>query len=85
MNSMSARFEMKDVSNMTHYLGMKVIFEDNGIHLNQQGFIHDFITSFGMETAHPHTTSLDSEFKVDDQPDPDIITHEYQHGTGKLQ
>ena len=76
---------MKDVSNMTHYLGMEVNFEDNGIHLNQREFIHDFITSFGMETAHPHTTPLDSGFKVDDQPDPDIITREYQCDTGKLQ
>ena len=57
---------MKDVSNMIHYLGMEVNFEDNDIHLNQQEFIHNFITSFGMETAHPHTTSLDSGFKVDD-------------------
>ena len=72
MNTMSARFEMKDVSDMKFYLGMEVSFLLKGIQLNQPNYTQQFINSFGMENAHPHRTPLDSGLQIDDEPDSNI-------------
>ena len=85
MDTMSARFEMKDVSDKRFYLGMEVDYLPNGIRLSQPEYIQQFINSFGMENAHAHRTPLDSGLKIDDEPDSSINTREYQRGTGCLQ
>lgn len=85
MDSLAARFEMKDVSDMKFYLVMEITFEPNGIQLNQPTYVHQLIDSFGLENAHPMRTSLDPSLKIDDAPSSAINTREYQRGTGSLQ
>lgn len=83
--ALASEWEVKDVSDMTHYLGMEVKSKDGCIYLNQCEYIKELIKSFGLEKAHPQPTPLPTGLMVDDLPDSTIITREYQRGTGKLQ
>ncbi|ODM17047.1 hypothetical protein SI65_05760 [Aspergillus cristatus] len=84
-NALANEWEVKDVSDMTHYLGMEVKSEDGCIYLNQREYIKELIKSFGLEKSHPQPTPLPTGLMVDDLPNSTIITREYQRGTGKLQ
>ena len=84
-DALAREWEIKDVSNMTYYLGMEVEFTNGHINLLQREFIKDFVQSFGLDNANSQTTPLPQGFEVDDEPDGSIITREYQRGTGKLQ
>ncbi|EYE90211.1 uncharacterized protein EURHEDRAFT_511146 [Aspergillus ruber CBS 135680] len=84
-NALAKEWEIKDVSDMTYYLGMEVEFKNGCIHLNQREYIKDLVQSFGLENSHPQTTPLPSGLVIDDLPDDSVIIHEYQRGTGKLQ
>lgn len=84
-NALAKEWEIKDVSDMTYYLGMEVELKDGCIHLNQREYIKDLVQSFGLENAHSQTTPLPSGLVIDDLPDDTIIIREYQRGTGKLQ
>lgn len=82
---LAKEWEIKDVSDMTYYLGMEVEFVNGHINLLQREFIKDLVQSFGLDNANHQTTPLPQGFEVDDEPDRSIITREYQRGTGKLQ
>lgn len=85
VDALSARFEIKDMGRMKHYLGMDVDMRPDGIFLGQEAYTNKFINSFGMELSHAHKTPLDSGFQVDDEPDSTLSVREYQRGTGCLQ
>lgn len=85
IDTISSRFEIKDMGQVRHYLGMDVDIRPDGIFLGQETYTQEFIESFGMEAAHAHRTPLDSGLNIDDEPDPTIHIREYQRGTGCLQ
>lgn len=85
IDALSSRFELKDMGQIKHYLGMDVQIRPDGIFLGQEAYTIEFIQSFGMEAAHAHKTPLDSGLIIDDEPDVEINTREYQRGTGCLQ
>lgn len=68
-----------------HYLGMDVRIQPDGIFPGQGTYAEELIRSFGMEAAHTHKTPLDSGLVIDDEPDEETNTREYQRGTGCLQ
>ena len=82
---LATRFEIKDMGEMRHYLGMDVNIHPDGIFLGQSTYIDELINSFGMETAHTHKTPLDSGLVIDDEPDEHVNKTEYQRGVGSLQ
>ena len=78
-------FEIKDMGQMRHYLGMNVDMHPDGIFLGQSTYVDELINSFGMEAAHTHKSPLDSGLAIDDEPDEHINKTEYQRGVGSLQ
>ena len=82
---LATRFEIKDMGEMRHYLGMDVNIHPDGIFLGQSTYVDELINSFGMATAHTHKTPLDSGLVIDDEPDEHVNKTEYQRGVGSLQ
>ena len=82
---LATRFEIKDMGQMRHYLGMNVDMHPDGIFLGQSTYVDELINSFGMEAAHTHKSPLDSGLAIDDEPDEHINKTEYQRGVGSLQ
>jgi len=83
-DNLTKEWEIKDVSDMTYYLGMEVKSEDGCVYLNQQ--IHQGTHPIIWPRERSSTThTLPTGLIIDDLPDSAIITHEYQRGTGKLQ
>ena len=78
-------FEIKDMGQIHHYLGMNVDMHPDGIFLGQSTYVDELINSFGMEAAHTHKSPLDSGLAIDDEPDEHINKTEYQRGVGSLQ
>lgn len=85
IDALSSRFELKDMGQIKHYLGMDVRIQPDGIFPGQGTYAEELIRSFGMEAAHTHKTPLDSGLVIDDEPDEETNTREYQRGTGCLQ
>ena len=82
---LAARFEIKDLGQMSHFLGMEVSIRPDGIFLGQTTYIDELVNSFGMETALTHKTPLDSGLVIDDEPNEHVNKTEYQRGSGCLQ
>ena len=82
---LATRFEIKDMGEIHHYLGMDVNMRPDGIFLGQSTYVDELINSFRMETAHTHKTPLDSGLVIDDKPDEHVNKTEYQRGVGSLQ
>ena len=78
-------FEIKDMGQMHHYLGMNVDMHLDGIFLGQSTYVDELINSFRMEAAHTHKSPLDSGLAIDNKPDEHINKTEYQRGVGSLQ
>ena len=68
------------------YLGRDVKRDrEKGIlRLTQSAYADELVTSFGLADAHPVKTPMDPGLVMDDSPDPNIKTKEYQRGVGSL-
>ncbi len=60
-------FEIKDVGNSDHYLGMKINQTEEGIKLSQSLYVKELLRDFEMEGCNPVQTPMDSGFngKID--------------------
>ena len=56
---LSNEFEMKDLGELKHFLGMRITrTPDGGISIDQNGYIHQILERFGMEASKPMSTPL---------------------------
>ena len=78
-------FEIKDMGQMHHYLGIDVNIGLDGVFLSQSTYTDELVNSFGMEATHTHKTPLDSGLVIDNKPDEHVNKTEYQRGVGSLQ
>ena len=49
ISTLSQRFELKDMGQISHYLGTDVEFRDNGIRVHQTQYAQEVVQSFGQE------------------------------------
>lgn len=60
----SARFEMKDLGELSHFLGVEVKSMKDGIFLTQGGYAKKLVDKFGMKTSKKCSTPLDINTKI---------------------
>ena len=84
MDTLSAKFDIKEVSSSAKYLGTTISHSETSTSLSQAEYAEDLVASFGQANAHPVGIPMDPGLLIDNAPDPQINTTEYQHGTGAL-
>jgi hypothetical protein len=60
---------MKDLGQLTHFLGMRVTRKDGDISINQSTYINDILTRFGMEDSKAVSTPLATGTKLTNMED----------------
>jgi hypothetical protein len=56
---LSREFEMKDLGELQHFLGMRISRHPNGsISIDQNGYIRQILERFGMESSKPVSTPV---------------------------
>src|SRR4029077_6150150 len=85
IRELGKEFELKDLGNMSRYLGMDVTTTDDGIKLSQKSFTKELLERFGMQNCHPVSIPIAEGTVIDDQPDTSIDITQYQSGVGSLQ
>ena len=85
LDTLGKKFDIKDLGQMKRYLGMDVLFTENGCKLTQSSFIDELVRSVGMERSNPVSTPLEVGLIIDDPSDPEIDIKEYQRVTGSIQ
>ncbi|XP_057755603.1 uncharacterized protein LOC130974764 [Arachis stenosperma] len=57
--SLHHAFDMKDLSSLSYFLGLEVIFSDDGIYLSQAKYASDFLARFGVTNSRTESTPLE--------------------------
>jgi hypothetical protein len=55
---LSREFEMKDLGQLEHFLGMRISRQNGGISIDQNGYIRQILERFGMEASKPVSTPI---------------------------
>jgi hypothetical protein len=55
---LAGEFEMKDLGELQHFLGMRITRQNGGISIDQNGYIHQILERFGMESSKPVSTPI---------------------------
>lgn len=63
-SELSARFEMKDLGELSHFLGLEMKSVKDGIFLTQEGYAKKLVDEFGMKNSKKCFTPLDANAKV---------------------
>ena len=58
INTLSARFSLKDLGDLSYFLGIEVLRTQHGIHLSQQKYIGDLLYHNNMTNAKPVPTPM---------------------------
>jgi hypothetical protein len=86
--SLSKEFEMTDLGEMSHYLGMQIIRDrkNRTIHLNQAAYITKILKKFGMENCVAVSTPMDPKIKLETRKPEEASAdkHRYQELIGSL-
>ena len=61
---LSTRFEMKDLGELSNFLGLEVKSVMDGIFLTQEGYAKKLVDRFGMKTSKKCSTPLDANAKI---------------------
>jgi hypothetical protein len=77
LDALKARFEIKDLGQIKHYLGTAIETDDKGIRITQSSYIDELVESFGMTDSHATKSPLDPGIIIDDEPNLTIPTREY--------
>ncbi|XP_016199410.1 uncharacterized protein LOC107640402 [Arachis ipaensis] len=57
--SLHHTFEMKDIGSLSYFLGLEVIFIDDGIYLSQAKYASNLLTSARITDSHTESTPLE--------------------------
>lgn len=64
LNHLSKKFEVKNLGEIKYCLGIEFTRDDEGITMNQKGYVNDILDRFGMLEAKPVATPLDLGTKL---------------------
>jgi hypothetical protein len=84
IDAMGCKFQIKNLSELHHYLGMEIIRSNGQIKLTQTAYVDDLVTTTGLLDANPMKLPADPGLQIDDIPDPEIA-HEFNWISGSLQ
>jgi len=86
-DSLSKEFEMTDLGEISHYLGMQIIRnrQNRTIHINQTAYINTILKRFGLEGCVAVSTPMDPKIKLAQRTDEaPTDKHLYQQIIGSL-
>ena len=66
---LAAKFEMKDLGNLWHFLEMEVARNPTGVSISQQKYTLDLLKEIGMIGAKPVETPMDPNVKLETKPE----------------
>ncbi|XP_057954001.1 uncharacterized mitochondrial protein AtMg00810-like, partial [Malania oleifera] len=71
--SMVKEFEMTDIGQMAHFLGIEVVQSEKGIFISQSHYAKEVLKKFGMDKCNPVTTPVETrlELRKNEQGDVD--------------
>lgn len=58
ITSLAKRFSLKDLGNLSYFLGVEVLPHTNGLFLSQSKYIHDLLTKANMSDCKPASTPM---------------------------
>ncbi|KAJ9551582.1 hypothetical protein OSB04_015627 [Centaurea solstitialis] len=58
INTLAARFSLKDLGPLSYFLGIEVIPNTHGLFLNQTKYLHDLLVKYHMHDSKPVSTPL---------------------------
>ncbi|KAM1031938.1 hypothetical protein ACFX2I_035575 [Malus domestica] len=61
---LSTRFDMKNLGELSHFLGLEVQNMANGIFMSQQGYAQKLVERFGLKLSKKRSTPLDKDKKL---------------------
>jgi hypothetical protein len=85
IQGLQEEFKLKDLGNLSYFLGIHVLHDKSGLHLNQGKYIVDLLDRIHMLGAKPYTapcTLGNKLIRLDGDPLPDPIA--YRHIIGAL-
>ena len=62
--NLSVRFQMKELGELKHFLGLEVERTDRGIFLGQQKYVRDILQKFGLAGCKPISTPMEPNLKL---------------------
>jgi hypothetical protein len=62
--NLSIRFQMKELGQLKHFLGLEVDYTHEGLILHQKKYCRELLTKFGMSNCKPVSTSMELNAKV---------------------
>lgn len=64
IKGLATRFSLKDLGNISYFLGIEAARSANGLHLMQRKYIRDLLTKTNMLNANPVSTPMASHPKL---------------------
>ena len=87
-DQLRTNFDMKDMGQLNHFLGMKIVQDDqsNSVWVGQDRYVLDILSKYGMEKCKPALTPMDPGVKPKSQEDGDELFDQkiYQSAVGSL-
>ena len=62
--NLSIRFQMKELGQLKHFLGLEVDYIHEGLVLHQKKYCRELLTKFGMSNCKPVSTPMELNAKV---------------------
>ena len=82
---LAAEFEMKDLGNLRHFLGMEIARNETGVSISQRKYTLDLLKETGMLGSKPVDTPMDPNIKLEIKPEDEPVDKgQYQRLVGKL-
>ena len=76
--SISERFEVKDMGELKYFLGKQVIQEDGKVWIGQPSYTENILKKFGMENCKPVATPADPNSKLT-QADSENVPNQFEY------
>lgn len=85
LQQLGTRFSVKDMGEISYFLGIEATRTEAGLHLNQRKYILDLLTKMNMQDAKPVTTPMATTPKLTMSGEPHTNPTEYKTFIGSLQ
>lgn len=87
-DQLSGYFDMKDMGELHHFLGMKIIqdVKTNDVWIGQERYTSDILKTYGMENCKPAPTPMDPGHKLKLTTEDEVVVDQemYQSAVGSL-
>ena len=64
ISALSSAFDISDLGQLHHFLGLSVTYNDTGLFLNQQNYVTDILHRASMTNCNPCNTPVDTKSKL---------------------